>query len=197
MTSRAALGLVALIVALTGQRAEAGFRVCNQSDLRMSVALGYIDRARGWVAQGWWVIDAAQCTDLVTNDLSNRYYYLYAESTADGGKTTWSGKVPFCIQKQKFLLFQAEYGKNTLADCAKAGLELANFDVVDVGQSKNHTLNFAGGGNVQAQPSQPPVTAAPQPPQAPVTAAPRPAPPPAAPSGGAGGTACQRYPNLC
>jgi len=196
VTSRAVLGLVALMVALTGQRADAGFRVCNQSNFRMSVALGYVDRARGWVAQGWWVINAAQCTELVTNDLNNRYYYLYAESTADGGKTTWSGKVPFCIQKQKFLLFQAEYGKNTLDDCAKAGLELANFDVVDVGQSKNHTLNFAGGGNVQP-PSQPPVTAAPQPSQGPVTAAPRPALPPAAPGGAAGGAACQRYPNLC
>jgi uncharacterized membrane protein len=176
------------MVVLAGQRADAGFRVCNQSDLRISVALGYVDRARGWVAQGWWVIDAAKCASVYAADLDNRYYYLYAESTADGGKTTWSGKVPFCIQKQKFLLFQAEYGKNTPDDCAKAGLELVNFDVVDVGQSKNHTLNFAGGGNPQSRPSQSPVTAAP---------APQPALPPAAPGGGTGGTACQRYPNLC
>ena len=170
--------------ALTGQRAEAGFRVCNQSSLRISVAFGYVDRARGWVAQGWWVVDTANCADVYGADLDNRYYYFFAKSTADGGKTTWSGKVPFCIQEQKFLLFQAQYGKNAPDDCANAGLEFANFNVVDVGQSKNHTLNFAGTGSPA-----PPVTPAP---------APRPTPPPVAPGGGGGGgTACQRYPNLC
>jgi uncharacterized membrane protein len=184
VTSRAVLGLAALMVALTGQPADAGFRVCNRSDLRISVALGYIDRARGWVAQGWFVIDAGQCSSVYAADLTNRYYYLYAESTADGGKTTWSGKVPFCIQKQKFLLFQAEYGKNTPDDCAKAGLEFANFVIVDAGQDKNHTHAFTGGGNAQSPPSQSPVVAPP-------------APTPVAPGGGAGGTACQRYPNLC
>jgi uncharacterized membrane protein len=173
VTSRALLGLVALMVAFTGQRADAGFRVCNQTDIRISAALGYVNHARGRVAQGWWVVDVGQCTSLITTDLDNRYYYVYAESTADGGKTTWSGKVSFCIQKQKFLLFQVQYGKN-------------------VGQSKNHTVNYARGGNAQSQPSEPPVAAAPAP-----APAPRPAPPPAAPGGGAGGTACQRYPNLC
>jgi uncharacterized membrane protein len=192
VTSRAVLGLVALMVAFTGQRADAGFRVCNQTDIRISAALGYVNHARGRVAQGWWVVDVGQCTSLITTDLDNRYYYVYAESTADGGKTTWSGKVSFCIQKQKFLLSQAQYGKNTPDDCAKAGLEVARFDVVDVGQSKNHTVNYARGGNAQSQPSEPPVAAAPAP-----APAPRPAPPPAAPGGGAGGTACQRYPNLC
>jgi uncharacterized membrane protein len=184
------------MIVLTGQPANAGFRVCNQSDIRISVALGRVDRARGWVAQGWWVIDAGQCASVYEADLDNRYYYLYAESTADGGKTTWSGKVPFCTQGQSFLLFQAQYGKNTPEDCAKAGLDSVNFNAVDVGQDKNHTHNFSGGGNAK---SQPPVAAAPapQPSQAPVAAAPRPAPPPAAPGGGSGGAACQRYPNLC
>jgi uncharacterized membrane protein len=193
--SRAVLGLTALMVAFSAQRADAGFRVCNQSDVRISVALGYLDKPRGWVAEGWWVIDVGQCSTLYRADLDNRYYYVFAKSTADGGKTTWSGKIPYCIQPlEKFVLVQAQYGKRSQDDCAKAGLGAVNFDVVDTGKEKNHTLNLAGGATTQAPPSPPPSY---QP--SPVTPgpAPQPAPPPVAPGGGGGGTACQRYPNLC
>ena len=199
MRSRAVLGLMALLLVLSAERADAGFRVCNQFEQRLSIAFGYVDRARGWVAQGWWVIDTNQCTSLYAADLDNRYYYILAKPTA-GGPDWKGGKVPFCIQEQQFLLFQAQYGRNTPEDCAKAGLQSAQFISVDVGQGeKNHTFTF--GGNAPAvkrlptiPPAQPPVAVTPPPPQPPVAVAPPPVPP--VPPGG-GGTACQRYPNLC
>jgi len=192
--SRAVLGLIVLLVGLGAERAAAGFRVCNQFEQRLSVAFGYVDRARGWVAQGWWVIGTGQCTSVYPADLDNRYYYILAKPTA-GGPEWKGGKVPFCIQEHKFELFQAQYGKNTPEDCAKAGLQSAQFISVDVGAGeKNHT--FAFGGNARPRP---PVATAPPPsqPQPPVAVAPPPVQPPAGPGGGPGGTACQRYPNLC
>jgi uncharacterized membrane protein len=194
------VGLMVLVLWLTTERADAGFRVCNQFEQRLSVAFGYVDRTKGWVAQGWWVINPGQCTNVHGDDLDNRYYYVFAQPTA-GGPPWKGGKVAFCIQDKSFLLYQAEYGKNTAEDCAKAGLQSAAFISVDVGPGeKNHTFNFSGNASPNpvavAPPSGPPVAAAPPPSQPPVAVAPRPTPPPAG-SGGGGGAACQRFPNLC
>jgi uncharacterized membrane protein len=195
MRSRAVLGLIAFLLALGAERADAGFRVCNQFEQRLSIAFGYVDRARGWVAQGWWVIDTNQCTSLYAADLDNRYYYILAKPTA-GGPDWKGGKVPFCIQEQQFVLVQAQYGKDTPEECAKAGLESALFISVDVGAGeKNHTFTFGGSAPaVQRLPNVAPAATTQPPAQPPVAVAPRPAPP--VPPGG-GGTACQRYPNLC
>jgi uncharacterized membrane protein len=255
------LAIVLTAIVIEAQPAHAGFNICNQFERRIDVAFGYVDRERGWVAQGWWIMDAGQCKTVHGGDLDNRYYYLFVRGV---GGAMWTGEVPFCIQKKKFLLVQAEYGKNTRDDCAKAGLEYAQFFKVDVGKAKDHTYNLTAsntagvpGGTPAGEPQQPPVATVPQqqqpypqqqqPPQqqAPyqppqqtyqqtpptyqqpppnqqtpqtsrppvATQQPQPQPyrqqapqppqyqqppqqtPPAAPPGG--GTACQRYPNLC
>ncbi len=185
MKRRAALWLAIVLtaIAIGAQPAHAGFQVCNQFERRVDVAFGYVDRERGWVAQGWFIMDAGQCKPVHRADLDNRYYYLFARAA---GGTMWSGEVPFCIQKKKFLLVQSQYGKNTPDDCAKAGLDYAQFFKVDVGEAKEHTYNLmatnnpgAPGGVPGAQPNQPPVPAPPvqpsyqqAPPQAPVATAP-------------------------
>lgn len=196
---RVVIGLIVLMMGLSSERADARFRVCNQMNQRLSVAFGYVDRTRGWVAQGWWVINADQCTNIYEADLDNRYYYVLAEPTG-GGAPLKGGKVAFCIQDTSFLLYQAQYGSSSPEDCAKAGLRSAAFISIDVGAGqKNHLLNFTGNAPSSASvaaPAPPPVAAAPPPPRPPVAEAPRPVAPPAAPGGGAG-TACQRYPNLC
>jgi uncharacterized membrane protein len=193
------VGLMVLLLGLTTERADARFRVCNQSEQRLSVAFGYVDHTKGWIAQGWWIIETNQCTNIYEPELDNRYYYVFAQPTA-GGPPWKGGKVAFCIQDKSFLLYQEQYGKNTPEDCGKAGLKSAAFISADVGAGqKNHTFTFQGDAPPNAvavvpPPSQPSVAPRPQP-QAPA-AAPRPAPPPAGP-GGAGSAACQRYPNLC
>ena len=195
MRSRAVVGLMVLVAGFTTERADARFRVCNQFNQSLSVSFGRVDRSRGWVAQGWWVVNPDQCTNIYEPDLDNRYYYVLAEPTA-GGPAWKGGTVPFCVSEKSFLLYQDQYGKDTPEDCAKAGLRSAPFISVDVGKGeKNHVFTFSGGGSAR-----PPVAAAPpssqppQPPQPPIAAAPRPPPQPA---GSPNGTACQRYPNLC
>jgi uncharacterized membrane protein len=193
VTQRAALWLAIVLTAISvgGQPANAGFRVCNQTDKRINVAFGFVDREHGWTAQGWWVMDGGECKVVHRADLDNRYYYLFAR----GGRNAWAGDVPFCIEKKKFRLFQAQYGKNTPDDCAKAGLEFAQFFKVDVSGAKDYTqtiaINTAGAptsiagappnapsanGNPE-QPYRPPVaTAAPQPYQPPAQQPSQPAP---------------------
>jgi uncharacterized membrane protein len=196
VTYRAALGLIVLLAAIStgAQRAQAGLRFCNNSPASIDVAIGYINRDRGWVSEGWWVIDGGECKNAIGAPLGNRYYYYYAKGR-DGSK--FSGKTPFCIETKAFTLYQAQYGKNTEADCAQAGLQSVMFRALDVEGAKNHTVNLGSpapsagpapqvvpppapaGGNMQPPPYQPQQ------------------PPPAATGGGGGGAACQRYPNLC
>jgi uncharacterized membrane protein len=194
---RIVLGLMVVMLGLGTERADARFRVCNQMDQRLSVAFGYVDRTRGWTAQGWWVIETKQCTNIYEPDLDNRYYYVFAQPTA-AGTPLQGGTVPFCIQGKSFLLYQEQYGKSTPEDCAKAGLQSVPFISIDVGQGQpNHVLNLTGTTNASAStaPAPPPQPPNYPPPQPPIAQVPRPAPP--AGGGGGGGTSCQRYPNLC
>ena len=189
MRHRATLGLAILLAAISigVQRAHAGFQVCNEANLRVSVAIGYVNQQQRWIAEGWWAIDAGQCKEVINGDLSNRYYYFYATGN-DGEKVRrWSGETSFCIQLEKFTLDQAQYGKNTEEDCAKAGLRFAKFRKVDVHGQKNHTHRLklqeapasnqpvAGAGSDPSPQRQPP---APQPQP--------PAPPPQRPVAGGG-----------
>ncbi len=197
MRHRIVFGLAALLAAFsTGtQQAHAGLHFCNASNVRISVAIGFPDGANGLVGQGWWVIKGGECQEAITGNLDGRYYYFYAQTTDGPSKKTYSGDTPFCLQSVRFKFAEAQYGKDSEADCTKAGLEFAKFVRVDVGNSKDHTVKFMGddppGGNVAppSPPVQPPSGASPRPP---IALPPRPpAPSPVA------GTACQRYPNLC
>src|SRR6185503_12861747 len=131
-------------IASQAQPAHAGFRVCNQFARHISVSIGFVDRERGWVAQGWANMDPGQCKVLHHADLDNRYFYLYVKAKGGG---IWTGDVPFCVKHEKFQLVQSQYGKNTPDDCAKAGLESVQFFKVDVGQEKDHTYTVTASSN--------------------------------------------------
>ena len=180
MNWRVVIGLLAFLIGLATKPAEAGFRVCNNSSDRINIAFGYVDRNRGWTAEGWWTINPAQCSNVHEDDLDNRYYYVLAEPT-DGGPPWKGGTVPFCVSEKSFRIYQEKFGKSTQDECAKAGYRSAVFIVVDVGQGqKNHLHNFGAPTPPTAaapQQQQPPVATAPPPPQPPVATAAPPSPP--------------------
>jgi hypothetical protein len=139
--------------------------------------------------------------------LDNRFYYYYARGReAEHRITTFSGAAPFCVQHEAFKLYQAQYGKDTQADCVKAGLFSVPFVKVDTNNMPGFTVRLNGDddiNNTVKQPvpgNPPPPTLPPQqgvaPPSAAQQTAPAPAPAPA-PSGANPGTACQRFANLC
>jgi uncharacterized membrane protein len=175
-----ALAIIVCLAATTASRAD--FRVCNEVGRSIQVVLGYDAGKKGWFSQGWWVIDTGQCADLLVGNLTNRYYYLYAES----GEDVWHGgddgdAARFCIDRKVFLLNRDRHGDADDESCKRFGLESRNFFVVDTGDDATWTQTFVG-----SAPSQPPPEGSPPPGSAPAPKGPPPK-----------GSACERYPNLC
>jgi uncharacterized membrane protein len=196
-----ALGLTILLATVcTGaQRAHAGLRFCNQGNFKFVVAVGYIDREKGWVAKGWHGIEGGECKDAIRAPLDNRYYYFHAAGRGpDQTLVKYNGETPFCVQSKKFELYQAQYGKSSQEECSKDGLRSEKFMKLDVKGSPDYTVNLgspAAGAAPAEAPARPPSVATGGPVQPPANQ-----PPPtssAAPGSGASSTACKRYPNLC
>ena len=84
---------------LAASAAHAEFRVCNGTQNLVGVAVGY--RAEeGWITEGWWQVPAGTCATLIEGELQSRYYYLYAEDAARGGR--WTGDINMCVAENEF-----------------------------------------------------------------------------------------------
>jgi len=144
---RTILTLVAMIViglVSFSSQSSAGFRVCNKSDQSANVAVGYKSNDYGWVSEGWWVIDAGNCEQIITGDLNSRYYYIYAEGTGD---EVWQAKKGqdggfFCISSSKFTLRNEDFQKGTNIDCEASGQKTKHFTEVDTGSYEGFTFNL-------------------------------------------------------
>jgi uncharacterized membrane protein len=123
----AALAAVAGVLALGpafAAPANAEFRVCNATQNLVGVAIGY--RAKeGWISEGWWQIPATTCATLIEGQLQSRYYYLYAEDAARGGR--WTGNVNMCVAENEFKIT----GVN---DCYARGYQQFGFKEYDTGR---------------------------------------------------------------
>jgi len=183
---RTALGLTTLLTAIFGSphHAEAGLRFCNQGKFTLSVAVGYVDRQKGWVARGWQSLEPGECKDALSFALDNRYYYFHARGQGENSKVKYNGETAFCIETRKFRIYQADYGKSSPDECAKDGLRSEKFMKVDVKGKAEYTVNLgaldvlpSAGANPPATPGQPPAT---EPPPAAQKSAPAADPPAAA-----------------
>ncbi len=104
--------------------AHADFRVCNGTQNLVGVAIGY--RAQeGWTTEGWWQVPASTCATLIEGELQSRYYYLYAEDAARGGR--WTGDVNMCVAENEFRIVGVE-------DCFTRGHQRMGFKEYDTGR---------------------------------------------------------------
>jgi uncharacterized membrane protein len=122
--------LAALIIGAGGlslgfaSPAAAEFRVCNATQNLVGVAIGY--RAKeGWISEGWWQIPATTCATLIEGQLQSRYYYLYAEDAARGGR--WTGNVNMCVAENEFKITGVQ-------DCYARGFQQFGFKEYDTGR---------------------------------------------------------------
>ena len=131
------LAVFALAAGFAGS-ASAGFDVCNKTRGTISVALGYHDKEHGWLSTGWWNIDPRRCESLLTGELNNSYYYIYAEDEHDGVWQARKGQDGgfFCIKKGKFTLHNDDFETRGEIDCEGNGAKTKQFTAVN---TKDHT----------------------------------------------------------
>ena len=104
--------------------AHAEVRVCNVTQNLVGVAIGYRGKD-GWVTEGWWQVPASTCATLIEGELQSRYYYLYAEDSARGGR--WTGDVNMCVAENEFKIVGVQ-------DCYARGFQRMGFKEYDTGR---------------------------------------------------------------
>lgn len=133
-------GALAVLAAWT-LPARADFKMCNQTESRVGVALGYKDKD-GWATEGWWTIDAQKCLTLLKGALIARYYYVFAVDYDKGG--SWGGKAMMCTRDKVFTIRGIE-------DCAGRGYTKTGFFEVDTNEETDWTVSLSGEKTTQAQ----------------------------------------------
>jgi uncharacterized membrane protein len=128
--------------------AHADFRLCNRTNSRIGVAIGYKDQ-QGWTTEGWWNLNANTCETLIRGPLVARFYYVYAVDYDQGGE--WSGKAFMCTRPKEFTIHGIE-------DCLARGFDRTGFFEIDTGEQKNWTLQLTEKGQTVPQLPQPALT---------------------------------------
>lgn len=131
------LSLAILMISfLFGSSAHAGLFVCNNTGIKLSVAVGYSSQDI-WQARGWYNIEPRECALPIEGLFENTNVYYYAEGYSDSS-IKWQGgekSASFCVHKYKAFHYADGPG------CLKY-----NFKHIDVGSGDAHyTLNLAEG----------------------------------------------------
>ncbi len=120
--------------------ARADFKMCNNTESRVGVALGYKDQ-EGWASEGWWTIEPQKCLTLLKGNLIAKYYYVFAVDYEKGG--SWGGKAMLCTRDKVFTI----RGTDT---CVERGYQKTGFFEVDTGEETDWTVSLAGEKTTQA-----------------------------------------------
>ena len=134
-------GLACAAAAWAGP-ARADLRLCNITESRVGIAVGYRD-AGGWVTEGWWNLAARGCETLLGGDLAARFYYIYAVDYDRGGD--WSGRSLMCTRDREFTIRGVE-------DCLARGFDRSGFFEVDTAEQKSWTVQLIDPGRPGAAP---------------------------------------------
>lgn len=128
--------LLLTLMAVTGLPglAQAQFAVCNQSFDVMNVAIGQ-DVDNAFQTEGWWTVGPNQCANVVKDELTSRYIYIFAQDVF--GQPMLNGTTQLCISPRKFVI-RGE------TDCWAMGNIAAGFIEVDTLKTQRWTLFLSG-----------------------------------------------------
>ncbi|GGH30175.1 hypothetical protein GCM10007036_40620 [Alsobacter metallidurans] len=112
--------------------ARADLRLCNLTQSRIGVALGYRD-GQGWLSEGWWNLKPNECETMLKGGLAARFYYIYAQDYDRGGE--WGGKTFMCTRDKEFTVRGIE-------DCLARGFDRVGFFEIDTGEQKSWTVQL-------------------------------------------------------
>ena len=140
---RRSISLLTLTTALLlAVPAFADLRLCNMTQSRIGIALGYRD-AQGWVSEGWWNLKANECEIVLRGPLAARFYYVFAQDYERGGE--WAGAHVMCTRDKEFTIRGTD-------NCLARGYERAGFFEIDTGEQKNWTVQLTDQGRSAAPP---------------------------------------------
>lgn len=128
----AALACAVVVLTLEARPAHADLRLCNMTDSRVGVAVGYRDDS-DWLTEGWWNVDPRACETLIEGVLGSRFYYVYAVDYDRGG--SWGGRSMLCTSDREFTIRGVD-------DCLARGFDRNGFFEVDTGQQLTWTIQL-------------------------------------------------------
>jgi uncharacterized membrane protein len=134
--ARATAALTAFAIALgfASGAVKADLKLCNKTESRVGVALGYKDK-EGWASEGWWNIGANNCETLLRGPLIARYYYIFAVDYDKGG--SWGGKAMMCTRDKIFTI-------RGITNCTERGYQKTGFFEVDTREETDWTISLSG-----------------------------------------------------
>ncbi|MBZ9870516.1 DUF1036 domain-containing protein [Mesorhizobium sp. BR1-1-9] len=137
LTRRIRLAVIlgaALLAVLSSSQARAEFTVCNQTLDVVNLAVGQkVDDADQ--TDGWWTIGANQCVNVIREELTNRYVYIYATDVF--GHAILTGSTEMCIDRRRFSI-------RGIDECWQRGHIAAQFLEVDTLEQVRWTFFLTG-----------------------------------------------------
>lgn len=132
MLAVACVTACSLPFAPTDARAE--FTVCNQTLDVVNLAVGQ-EVESAFQTDGWWTIGANQCVNVIREELSNRYVYIYATDVF--GNAILSGSTDMCVERKRFTV-------RGIDECWQRGHIAARFFEVDTLDQARWTFFLTG-----------------------------------------------------
>lgn len=130
----AAVCVAALSLLFAPAEARAEFTVCNQTLDVVNLAVGQ-EVESAFQTDGWWTIGANQCVNVIRDELSNRYVYIYATDVF--GNAILSGSTDMCVERKRFTVRGIE-------ECWQRGHIAARFFEVDTLDQARWTFFLTG-----------------------------------------------------
>jgi uncharacterized membrane protein len=131
---RSAAALSLACAALAAAPALADLSLCNKTNSRVGVVIGYYDQQHGWTTEGWWTFQPLTCQPLLKRTIPSQFVYVHAVDYDRGGE--WAGNKVMCTQDKAFTIRGAHEG------CARRGLQSTQFFEVDTKAEKDWTIHL-------------------------------------------------------
>jgi uncharacterized membrane protein len=130
----AALAIAMLLAVLPLVESRAEFTVCNQTLDVVNLAVGQEIHGT-FQTDGWWTVGANRCVNVVREELTNRYIYIYATDVF--GQPILSGSTDMCIERRRFTIRGIE-------DCWRRGHIGARYYEIDTLEQARWTIFLTG-----------------------------------------------------
>lgn len=127
---RLALVPALLLTMIAPGLAQAGLRICNDTDGGFRLAIGY-EGEGGWTSEGWWTVEAGTCAMTLGDALVKSFYYWRAEPVQGAFA---EGKYGFCTGLSPFTIVGD-------TECETRGYQAQNFHEIKLtAGTTRHTL---------------------------------------------------------